>query len=71
MTEILKSICCFVTNLAISLNSRACKNDHFVCTVGTSGLEARNIRLVTNLEKLTLSKSNSNMMNIYEKGILR
>ena len=37
---------CFVTILELSLISRSCKNDLIIFNVGTSSLEARNIRLV-------------------------
>ena len=37
---------CFVTILDMSLISRSCKNDHIIFNVGTSRLEARNIRLI-------------------------
>jgi hypothetical protein len=37
---------CFVTILDMSLISRSCKNDHIIFNVGTTSLEARNIRLV-------------------------
>ena len=34
---------------AISLKSRACKNYHFIFSVGTSSLESRNIKLVNRI----------------------
>jgi hypothetical protein len=39
-------------SLAISLKSRARKKNHFVFNVGTSNLEARNIRLVNKITSM-------------------
>jgi hypothetical protein len=49
---------CFVTILDMSLISRSCKNDHII---------KRSIKLET---AVTWSKSNLNMMNIYEESTL-
>ena len=49
--SIAKSYCCFTQMFfpAISLKSRACKNYHFIFSVGTSSLESRNIKLVNRI----------------------
>ena len=67
----------FVTKQQIDLNFSRRKlygNQQFILII-ESLTDTLNIRIacyyLINLEKLTLSKSNSNMMNIYEKGTLR
>jgi uncharacterized protein YacL len=67
----------------MSLISRSCKNNHIIFNVGTPSLEARNIRLVNIITYIieesklisdntavTWSKSNLNMMNIYEENTI-
>ena len=43
---------CLLTILVISLKSWSCKNDHIIFNVGTSSLEARNIRLVNRITSI-------------------
>jgi hypothetical protein len=63
---------CFVTILDMSLISRSCKNDHIIFNVGTPSLEARKVSQYNYVYEtaVTWSKSNLNMMNIYEESTI-
>ena len=54
---------CFVTILDMSLISQSCKNDHIIFNVGTSSLEARNIRLVNIITYIIVNIEESELIS--------